>query len=264
MDSQYKIALADVADGLSNWPMWGRMGWQETKRRYRRTIIGPFWTTLSLSVFIFTLGILWSELWKQDPRVYLPFLTAGMLAWGMVSTVIIEGCASFIAAEGMIKTLQFSYTVLPCVVVWRNFIVFLHHLAIYVVVMFYAGIEVTSSTLLVLPGLFLVLINGVWVSTLLGMICSRYRDIQQIVGSILQISMFVTPIFWRPEQLVGRFAKFVDFNPLYHYVDIIRSPLLGKAPSMWSWEMVVAGTFVGWTLTLIVFTRFRGRLPYWV
>ena len=264
MDSQYKIALADVADGLSNWPMWGRMGWQETKRRYRRTIIGPFWTTLSLSVFIFTLGILWSELWKQDPRVYLPFLTAGMLAWGMVSTVIIEGCASFIAAEGMIKTLQFSYTVLPCVVVWRNFIVFLHHLAIYVVVMFYAGIEVTSSTLLVLPGLFLVLINGVWVSTLLGMICSRYRDIQQIVGSILQISMFVTPIFWRPEQLVGRFAKFVDFNPLYHYVDIIRSPLLGKAPSMWSWEMVVAGTFVGWMLTLIVFTRFRGRLPYWV
>ena len=264
MDPQYKIALADVADGLSNWPMWGRLGWQETKRRYRRTIIGPFWTTLSLSVFIFTLGILWSELWKQDPRTYLPFLTAGMLAWGMVSTVITEGCSSFISAEGLIKSLPFSYTVLTCTVVWRNLIVFLHHLVIYVGVMLYAGIAVTPNTLLVLPGLFLVLVNGIWVSTLLGMICSRYRDIQQIVGSVLQISMFVTPIFWRPEQLGGRFAKFVDFNPLYHYVDIVRSPLLGRAPAMWSWEVVVAGTFIGWAVTLILFSRFRRRLPYWL
>jgi ABC-type polysaccharide/polyol phosphate export permease len=149
-------------------------------------------------------------------------------------------------------------------VVWRNLIVFLHHLVIYVVVMFYAGIAVTPNTLLVLPGLFLVLINGIWVSTLLGLMCSRFRDIQQIVGSVLQISMFVTPIFWVPEQLGGRFIKFVDFNPLYHYVDIVRSPLLGRAPSMWSWEIVVAGTLIGWALTLILFSRFRRRLPYWL
>jgi lipopolysaccharide transport system permease protein len=76
--------------------------------------------------------------------------------------------------------------------------------------------------------------------------------------------MFVTPIFWAPEQLGARFSQYVDFNPLYHYVDIIRSPLLGRAPAMLSWEMVVAGTLVGWALTLFVYSRFRRRLPYWL
>ena len=264
MVAQYKIALSDVAGGLSNWKMWGRLGWQETKRRYRRTVIGPFWTTLSLSIFIVTLGILWAQLWKQDPKAYLPFLTAGMLAWGLVSTIITEGCSSFIAAEGLIKSMSFSYTLLTCAVVWRNFIVFLHNFVIYVGVMLYAGVAVTTNTMLILPGLFLISINGIWVCILLGMMCSRFRDIQQIVSSILQVSMFVTPIFWAPEQLGARFSKFVDFNPLYHYVDIIRSPLLGRAPAMLSWEMVVAGTLVGWALTLFVYSRFRRRLPYWL
>jgi ABC-type polysaccharide/polyol phosphate export permease len=264
MTPQYDVALNDIVSGITNWRMWGRLGWQETKRRYRRTIIGPFWTTLSLSIFILTLGIIWAQLWKQDPKAYLPFLTAGMLAWGLVSTIITEGCASFITAESLIKSIPFSYTVLPCAVVWRNMIVFLHNIAIFIGVMLYAGIEVTVNSLMVVPGLFFVSINGIWVAALLGMMCSRFRDIQQIVISLLQISMFVTPIFWKPEQLGARSAIFVDINPLYHYVDVVRSPLLGHAPSLLSWEVVAAGTVVGWAVTLFCYSRFRRRLPYWI
>ena len=264
MVPQYQTAIADIRDGLLNWRMWGRLGWQETKRRYRRTVIGPFWTTLSLSIFIFTLGLLWAQLWKQDPKSYLPFLTAGMLAWGLVSIIITEGGSVFIAAEGLIKSLPFSYTILTCAVVWRNLIVFFHHLVIYLGVMLYAGVAVTSSSFLVLPGLLLVAINGIWVCTLLGMMCSRFRDIQQIIASVLQISMFVTPIFWTPKQLGERFALYVDVNPLYHYVDIVRSPLLGNPPSLLSWSVVIAGTIFGWAVTLFFYSRFRRRLPYWI
>ena len=244
--------------------MWGRLGWQETKRRYRRTTIGPFWTTISLSVFILTLGLLWAQLWKQDPKTYLPFLTAGMLAWGLVSTIITEGCVTFTMAEGLIKSLRFSYIILPCAVVWRNLIVLLHNLIIFVAVMIYAAVPITWNSLLILPGLLLVAINGVWVSTLLGLLCTRFRDIQQIVTSILQVSMFVTPIFWAPEQLGPRFSKFVDYNVLFHYVDIVRSPLLGRASSLLSWEVVIAGTVLGWWFTIFVFSRVRARLPYWI
>lgn len=264
MTPKYKAALADTVKGLLNWHMWGRLGWQETKRRYRRTTIGPFWTTISLSVFIVTLGLLWAQLWKQDPKTYLPFLTAGMLAWGLVSTIITEGCQVFTMAEGLIKSLRFNYTILSCAVVWRNLIVLLHNLLIFVAVMVYAAVPITWSSLLIIPGLLLVSINGVWVSTLLGLICARFRDIQQIITSILQVSMFVTPIFWAPEQLGTRFSRFVDYNFLFHYVDIVRSPLLGRAPSAMSWEVVIVGTVLGSWFTLFVFSRFRGRLPYWI
>ena len=154
--------------------MWGRLGWLEIKRRYRRTLIGPFWTTLSLGIFIMALGIVWAHLWKQEPKVYLPFLCSGFLVWVMVSSIMTEGAAVFFAAEGIIKQLRFPYSILVCSVVWRNVLVFFHNLFIYVLVGLYAGINVTWATLLVIPGLFFVISSGLWVVILLGLACSRY------------------------------------------------------------------------------------------
>lgn len=264
MTPQYDVAISDFAQGISAWRMWGRLGWQEIKRRYRRTVIGPFWTTLSLGVFIFVLGLVWAQLWRQNPKTYLPFLCAGMLAWTMVASIITEGCVAFVAGEPLIKQFRFPYSILSCSVAWRNVIVFLHNLIIFAAVAVYGGVPVNGATLLVVPGLVLVWGNGVWVASLLALVCARFRDIQQVISSLLQISMFVTPIFWAPDQLGPRFAKFVNFNLLFHYVDIVRSPLLGRAPSSWSWAAVGIGTVAGWTLTLWAYSRFRRRVPYWL
>jgi ABC-type polysaccharide/polyol phosphate export permease len=265
MVPQYSIALTDFVDGLTNWRMWGRLGWQEIKRRYRRTVIGPFWTTLSLGVFMFAFGIVWANLWHQNPKTYLPFACTGFLAWNMVAGIVSEGCMTFVTGEALIKQLRFPYSLLACSIVWRNLIVFLHNLAILVAVAVYAGLRPTWAMLLVVPGLFLVWFNGVWVATLLGTLCTRYRDIQQVVISVLQISMFVTPIFFTPEQLGQRMGKyFAQANPLFHYVNIVRAPLLGKVPSHVTYVTVFLGTIVGWAVTLWVYSRFRRRLAYWL
>jgi ABC-type polysaccharide/polyol phosphate export permease len=264
MTPQYSVALGDLFDGVSDWRMWGRLGSQEVRRRYRRTVIGPFWTSISLGIFIFTLGILWATLWKQDPKTYLPFLCSGMLVWAMVASIITEGCNAFISAEGIIKQLRFPYTLLSCSIVWRNVLILFHNLIIFLLVALYAGVSITFSTLLVFPALALIFVNGIWVVTLLALLCSRYRDIQQVITSILQVSMFVTPIFWAPDQLGKEFIKFVDYNILYHYVDIMRSPMLGRTPATWSWIVTIAGTIIGWTVTIYMFSRFRRRLAYWL
>jgi ABC-type polysaccharide/polyol phosphate export permease len=264
MVPQYDVAVKDIIGGISNWRMWARLGWQETKRRYRRTVIGPFWTTLSLGIFIFALGIIWAQLWKQDPKTYLPFLASGMLAWVLVSSMISEGCIVFTSSENLIKSLRVNYTALTCAVVWRNLIVLAHNFVIFIAVMIYAQLPVTWNSLLILPGLLLVSINGIWIITLVGLLSSRYRDIQQVTASILQVAMFVTPIFWSPQQLGARLASFVDFNLLYHFVDVIRAPLLGRAPTLWTYAMLAACTLVGWSVTIMVYSRFRRRLAYWL
>src|SRR5437667_9667403 len=179
MNPQYDVAVADFTQGLAAWRMWGRLGWQEIRRRYRRTVIGPFWTTLSLGIFIFVLGLVWARLWNQEPKKYLPFLSAGMLTWTMVAAIITEGCTVFVAGEPLIKSFRFPYSILSCSVAWRNVIVFLHNLIIFGAVALYAGLAPTAATLLIIPGLVLVWLNGVWVATLLGMVCSRFRDVQQ-------------------------------------------------------------------------------------
>lgn len=217
MTPQYRVVFADIVQGVANWRMWARLGWQENKRRYRRTVIGPFWTTLSLGVFILTLGIVWSQLWQQDPKAYLPFLASGMVVWSLTGTMINEGCLAFVSSDNLIKSMSVNYTLLACTVVWRNMIVLAHNIVIFIGTAVYGGVAINWNTLLALPGVAVIALNGVWICILLGTICARFRDVQQIVGMILQLAMFVTPIFWSADQLGQRFMAFVDYNALYHF-----------------------------------------------
>ena len=92
--SRSRVAWVDVIAGMRAADIWGRLGWRETKRRYRRTALGPFWTTVGLALFVTTLGLVWSNLWHRDPKAYLPYLTSGMLCWAMFSTISMDACVT--------------------------------------------------------------------------------------------------------------------------------------------------------------------------
>jgi ABC-type polysaccharide/polyol phosphate export permease len=264
MTPQYGAVLTDMTSGLAAWDMWGRLGWRENKRRYRRTVIGPFWSTLSLAVFVIVLGAVWSRLWHKEPAEYMPFLASGMVVWLLLSTTITDGANSFVYSEHLIKQLRVSYTMLACSVVWRNIIVFFHNLLIFLIVAVYAQVPVTAATLLIVPGLLLFCLNGVWIVMLLGLACVRYRDIQQLISSLLQVAMFVTPVFWSPAQLGGEMKVFVQFNPLYHYIEIVRAPLLGEVAPIQTWLIAIGTAVVGWAVVFYLYSRLRRRIPYWL
>jgi ABC-type polysaccharide/polyol phosphate export permease len=264
VQADYAKAISDIIEGASRWEMWGRLGWQEVKRRYRRTIIGPFWTTLSLAIFIFSLGLVWARLWHQPIETYLPFVSAGVITWSLVSALITDGCSTFQAHEGLIKQLQISMTLLVISVVWRNVIIFVHNLAIFVVLAVVFPVPVGLSTLLAFPGVLLVCLNGAWIGMLLGMVCARFRDLQPLIGSILQVALFVTPIFFSPDQLGSSRSLAVMLNPLFHMTDIVRAPLLGKYAMLESWGFCIGMLIVGWLLTIYLFARFRRRVAFWL
>src|SRR5262249_14157688 len=156
-----------------------------------------------LGLFVTVLGLVWANLWHRDPKVYLPYLTSGMICWVLFSSICSDGCVTYIVSDKLLKQLRISYTLLSCVNVWRNSVLFLHNLSIYVLVGIYAGLAIKWATLLVIPGLVLFWLNAVWITTLLGAVTARYRDVQQLVGTLLQISLFLTPIFWSTDQLTG-------------------------------------------------------------
>jgi ABC-type polysaccharide/polyol phosphate export permease len=262
--SAYRIAWIDVVAGVRAVDIWGRLGWRETKRRYRRTAFGPFWTTVGLALFVTTLGLVWANLWHRDPKAYLPYLTSGMVCWVMFSTICLDGCVTFILAEKLLRQLRISYTLLACANVWRNGILFFHNLTIYVLICLYAGLPVTWATLLAIPGFALFFLNAVWITMLLGAVCARFRDVQQLCGTLLQISLFLTPIFWSPDQLTGRTALLAAINPLYYLIAVIREPLLGQAPPPSHWLIVILMAIIGWTLTIQMLTKFRPRIVYWL
>jgi ABC-type polysaccharide/polyol phosphate export permease len=262
--AEYARAIDDIFAGARHWRMWARLGWQEVRRRYRRTVIGPFWTTLSLGIFVLSLSVVWAKLWNQSVATYLPFVSAGIITWTLVSALITDGCLTFVANEGLIKQLQISFTLLVISTVWRNVIVFFHNIAILAFVFVILRQPPGLALLLVVPGMFLLCINGAWMGLIFGMACARYRDLQQLIGSVLQVAIFVTPVFFMPSQLGGSRLYFVELNPLFHLIDIVRAPLLSTLPSGTTWGCVILLAVVGWSVTLVLFARFRRRVAFWL
>lgn len=264
--SEFRLALDDIAEGLFNWPLWYRMSVLDTRRRYRRTVLGPFWTTLSMAFMILGMGVVFSRLWKMDIQTYLPFLTASFIAWGPITSTILESASGFISAQGVLTSVRTPYSVFCVNIVFRNLIVMLHHMVIYVIVAILLTVEINGLQLFAIPALILYLVNGVWISLLVGIVCARFRDVTPFINSALQILVFISPIFWPPEQLGrrGLGLVLVDANPFYHFVEILRAPLLGHLPSLLTYQVVGGITLGGWLVTLFVFSRYRRRIIYWL
>jgi ABC-type polysaccharide/polyol phosphate export permease len=148
-------------------------------------------------------------------------------------------------------------------VIWRNLIIFAHNLVI-VIVVYVMVAPPAGWHLIEFPlGIAALVVNAVWLGLLLGSLCARFRDIPQIIGSLVQVAFFLTPVIWKAEML-GRNAWAAEYNPYFHFLEVIRQPLLGQSASALSWTAVAVITLSGWLFTLIFFARFRSRVAYWV
>jgi lipopolysaccharide transport system permease protein len=261
-----QLAWKDVKQSLVEWRVWMMLSYQDIKLRYRRSLIGPFWITLSMAITAYTMGFLYSHLFRTNMQTYFPFLVAGMLAWALLSSTITDLIDTFTLYENMIKQIKLPYSLYVNRVIMRNFIIFFHNIVVIIPVLaiFHEVAKVDFKTLLLIPGLLFFYINGLTYGLVLSMIGARYRDISQIVKSLIQVVFFVTPIMWRPESLPLDKQIFVSFNPFYAFVEIIRAPLIGQAPSWEAIAMVIAVTLLGMAICYTMFTRYRARIVYWV
>ena len=239
------------------------MSWDDIRQRYRRSVLGPFWITLSMGVFILILSIIYSRLFHTPLEHYMPYLTVGYIVWGFISSTTSEACNVFYESAGIIKQIKLPYSIYVMRVIWRNFIVFLHTIVIFIPVAIYFKVMPTPMTLLALPGLLLILLNQVWVTIVLGIFSTRYRDMLPIIVTVIQLMMFATPIMW----MVGSAENLqlvADANPAYHLIEIVREPALGFAPRALSWVIVISMTVVGWGLASALMVSKARRIVYWL
>ena len=255
--------LKDFGRVFTRWQIWFLMGNQDIKMRYRRSVIGPFWISLSLGALVLGLAVLYGQIFEQPFEEYLRYLSAGFLVWFLFSAMILEGCSIGTEAEGQLRNLAIPMPVLAARMVYRNWIVFLHNtvviIAVFATFRFFPG----SALLLAVPGLLLVLCTGFFASIVLGLLCLRFRDLQQVIASATQISFFLTPIMWMPDQ--GRVQRIVvDSNPLYHLIEVVRAPLLGLSPSDVSWAYAEASLAVVIVLAMLVLSGSRKKVFLWL
>ena len=263
---RFQLAAQDIRDGFMLWRLSWALGMSDIRLRYRGSALGPFWLTLSTAVMIGGMGFLFADLFHTDVHSYLPYLATSIILWNYLSTLVSEGCACFTQSESLIKGTRMPFTVHALRSVIRNTIVFAHNAIVIVAVFAIMRVHVTWYALWAAPGLLLWLIDGVAISLLCGAFCARFRDVPQIIASIMQIAFFVTPIMWNTSLLEAHPSDriLIALNPFFYIFEVVRAPLLGTPLTLGMAEKAVIITAVLVGVSTIAFARTRGRIAYWM
>lgn len=260
------LAWQDMFDSFKKWPIWLMLAYQDIKLRYRRSVLGPFWITLSMAITVYSMGYLYSHLFHTELKAYFPFLVAGMLAWSLISTMLTELTDGLVISESMIKQIKLPYTLYIHRIVCRNVLIFFHNILVIipVLILCHDVTKVNLNDLFLIPGLLIIYFNALTYGLVLAIIGARFRDISQIIKSLIQVVFFITPVMWAPGVLGTDRQYFVSLNPFYAFIELIRAPLIGTLPTLQNLSMVAAVTLIGILLCYKIFTPYRSRIVYWL
>jgi len=259
-----RAGCVDVGSAIRLWRSWGLLARQTIQNSYRRTVLGPFWISVQQLAFIFGIGFLYSELFNVRSGDLLPVLGYGMLVWGLVSGLLTQASDLFVGAAQPIasSTLPLTFYVLQAIA--TNLLTFLHSAAVMVIVPVIFGQAPILLALALTPAaLVLILVNGVAVSLWLGSLGARFRDLSKALSMSIPLLMFLTPIFWDPDQLPGR-DWVVAVNPFAWPVQSFRDPLLGNSPDVLVWILFVGATIANCIAGIYAFSVSRDRIRYWL
>ena len=256
-------AVDDLTGGLGRSWIWTRLAYQDIKLRYRGSMLGPFWVTLTNLILIVAMGVIYARLFHVDAATYVPYIMTGILVWQFVSGTINEACGTFVDAKDVIQQVPMPFSVQAYRVVYRNLIVLAHNIVIVPFGLVLLKVPVNWHVVEVVPGIAMLSLNGLWISMLLGVISTRFRDVPPIISNIVQVLFFVTPVFW-PLSSVGDLKRFLALNPFFAWIDVVRAPLLGVAPEPTSWPILILCVLVGGLCSFLFFVRFRERIAYWI
>ncbi|MEW6368765.1 MAG: ABC transporter permease [Acidobacteriota bacterium] len=261
--SNARLALRDIVDGILGVHLWAMLAWQDTRLRYRRSVLGPFWLTINTAILVTAMGPFYGMLFHQDFSSYLSYVAVSFVLWALMSGLIVESCDTFVSMESLIKDIKLPLTLHVMRMIARNCIIFAHNALIIVAVLAIFSRQWSMYSLLFPLGLLVILANSLWIGLLLGLLCARFRDLGQIVNSLVQVMLFISPVIWRAE-MTGNRRWLVEINPVTHLLEIVRAPLFGNAPTLRNWAVAAGLALAGSVVTFVVFARFRARVAYWL
>lgn len=262
-NTRLQAGLADIAEGLGRWKLWTALAWQDIQSTYRRSLFGVLWITLSFSAFVMVKLFIFIPIMRSvNSETYAIYLTLGFFIWQFLSNIVSTAPQVFTSSEAWIKNdpLPLSTYVFQSIT-RAAYNLFFTSLVVVALFLFLEG-NLRPVALTSLLAIALMFVNAVWVKLLLGVICTRFRDLTHLVQTIMRVMFFLTPIFWLPEQM-GGLMKILWWNPFAHFIWIFRTPILDGVIPWESWAFTGAVTLLGWSITIPVFAHLRRRIVFW-
>lgn len=263
-DGQFSSFFADLAAGLRMTDLWRTFAWDEMQQRYRRSILGVLWILVAYAMFVGGVSIIFSAFTRQDGSFFLMHVAIGYAAFNFITGNITDGCTVFTGARGWIHSIALPHSIHVYRSICRSVFTFGLQFIVAAIILVAAGWQPSWLNLWVLPAIVIFLLNAIAVQYLMGLISARFRDVSHLVSSVTRLLLFVTPILWTRFDLRGTRSYLADFNPVAHYVEIFRAPLMNLEPRPLSWVVVLVLTVLVWIAASLAAARMRRRLAYWL
>ncbi|MEM9667544.1 MAG: ABC transporter permease [Pseudomonadota bacterium] len=261
--SQFKAAVDDITLGAKMWPIWLALSWEEFKTTYSRSILGFLWVTLSFAGFVFVKLLVFSSMLSTpDQQYYNAYLVSGFFIWQFITASVSSAPGVFLGSQTWIKNDALPLSLYVYKTVAREFYNLVLTSVVVVAAFLYIGYRPGPYALMTIPAIVLILINAVWVKILLGIVGTRHRDVAHFVRAVMFAMLFLVPIFWLPEQ-IGRLYDYLWWNPILHFMQIFRNPLIDPTIDWQYWIFSGVVTIVGIVVTLLAYTLARRRIVFW-
>ena len=157
--------------------LWWRLAANDIAVRYQRSILGPFWITITMLVFVGAVGFLYAGLLNQNAGTFIHFVATGLVAWQFFSASVGESSSALISGRDMVLNTKVDPLVLVFRTIARNAIILLHNLPILLLTSYLAWPDMGMNIPLFLVGLMLLAVNTGWISVILAIASARFRDI---------------------------------------------------------------------------------------
>jgi ABC-type polysaccharide/polyol phosphate export permease len=256
-------AANDFVQSFRAHQLWVALAMNDILARYRGSMIGPFWITITTAIFVAGIGVVYSELMNVDISVYVPWMATGIVLWNLISGMVLEGADALISAAGVIRQTATPLPMFIWRVVLRGVINFLHQVVVIFGVAAIFGYLFKINLPMAGLGLALIVINVSWVALIAAIVSARFRDTQQVIASVTQLVFFLSPVLWRPQDL-SKAKLILAPNPVFHMLEVARNPLLGLPVMPISIAFLLGLAVVGWALAFLLFAAVRRRIVHYL
>lgn len=214
---------------------------KDIKSRYVGSLFGPLWIIVTPIYQILLYTLLFSMILRvrfdegAGTSSFVVYLLAGLIPWIFFSEATMRGISAFIDNAHIIKKVKFPMEVCVVTVVLSSAVTFIVYMIFYFAMLIFMGVlKFQTASLFILPVAVQVLLT-LGLSFGLGSLAVFFRDITTIIGMVLNLIFFLTPIVYPANAIPERLQGFFNINPFYFIVEMSRSVLVrGKIPDVFS------------------------------
>lgn len=247
--STVKILIEEI---YRNKPLIWNLAKNDFKTKYAGSYLGIIWAFIQPIVTVLVYWFVFQVGFKSAPVQDFPFvlwLVSGLVPWFFFSEALLNATNSMLEYSYLVKKVVFKISVLPIVKIISALFVHIFFIAFTIVLFALNGYMPNIYTLQVVYYTCCMFIFVLGISYATCAIIIFFKDLSQIIGIILQVGTWMTPIMWSYSMVPEKYQWILKINPMYYIVEGYRDSLINR---VWFWERFNQSIYF-WTITFVLF-----------